>query len=114
MAIVNAVVLGAFRCPARDGGHGYGYGLRLLVDIGFKEDDTCFVSHYRGYRIEWKFSERNRDLIYKIIDVVGVESWACLTGHHIRVKEDMNGESIKSIGNLLRDDWVDLPEVKDK
>ena len=112
MEIVEAAVLAAFRCTALD--DPLGYGLVLGVEVRVKEGDTYVVSHYRGKRFELRFSRRNLDLIYKIRDVVGVNSWGRLKGHRIRVKINMNGESIQSIGNLLRDDWVVLPEVKDK
>ncbi len=47
----------------------------------------------------------------KIIEVVGVRSWEDLKGKHVRVKGGGHSGPVESIGNFLKDDWVNVGEL---
>ena len=48
------------------------------------------------------------DLIARILEVVGVNSWEELQGKHIRVKSNGFGGRVTKIGNLIKEDWFDF------
>lgn len=53
-------------------------------------------------------TKKGAELIPRIIDVVGVETWEQLAGQYIRVEDNGIGESISKIGNLIEDNWLDF------
>lgn len=48
------------------------------------------------------------ELIHKILQIVGVDSWEDLSGKYIRVKADW--EKVYAIGNILEDRWLNFGE----
>lgn len=50
------------------------------------------------------------EFIMRVLEVVGVENWEDLPGHHIRVK--FTPTKILAIGNILEDVWFDPSELK--
>lgn len=46
-------------------------------------------------------------IIPQILKVVGVKTWEELKGQYIRVEFDQN-HNINAIGNLIKDEWLDL------
>ena len=48
------------------------------------------------------------ELIDRILEVVGVNSWEELQGKHIRVKSNGYGGRVTKIGNLFKEDWLDF------
>ena len=66
-----------------------------------------------GYSLE-KYDEHEKkrvvcfELIDRILEVVGVNSWEELQGKHIRIKSRGFGGRITKIGNLFKDDWLDF------
>lgn len=42
--------------------------------------------------------------------VVGVSKWEDCNGKYIRVVSNGLGKSITKIGNLMKDEWLDIPE----
>lgn len=53
-------------------------------------------------------TKKGAELIPRILDVVGVETWEQLAGQYIRVEDNGIGESISKIGNLIEDNWLDF------
>lgn len=51
-------------------------------------------------------------VIPKILKVVGVKTWEELKGQYIRVEFDQN-HNINAIGNLIKDEWLDLNKFFD-
>lgn len=54
------------------------------------------------------------DLIEKILNVVGVQTWEELEGKVIRIEKGPWGSSITRIGNVLKDEWLDMDEIAEK
>lgn len=50
------------------------------------------------------------DLIARIMEVVGVGKWEDCKGKYIRVVSNGLGRSITKIGNIMKDEWLDIPE----
>lgn len=50
------------------------------------------------------------DLIARIMKVVGVSKWEDCKGKYIRVVSNGLGRSITKIGNIMKDEWLDIPE----
>lgn len=48
------------------------------------------------------------ELLFRIMEVVGVDSWEALKGQHIRAKADRG--KVYAIGNFLKDDWLDFEQ----
>lgn len=53
-------------------------------------------------------TKKGAELIPRILDVVGVETWEQLAGQYIRVEDNGIGKSISKIGNLIEDNWLDF------
>lgn len=64
-----------------------------------------------GYLGADKFSAENGhglEAMMHIMDVVGVDTWEKLKGQLVRVKTGDWGDSVKVIGNIMKDDWFDI------
>ena len=75
-----------------------------------------FVVSIGGYCLD-KYDENKRkriayhksfELIDRILEVVGVSTWEELQGKYIRVKINGFGCRVTKIGNLIKDDWLDV------
>jgi hypothetical protein len=47
-------------------------------------------------------------VIMRILEVVGVDTWEELKGKYIRIKDCHLGDRVSSIGNLMKNEWVDF------
>lgn len=61
---------------------------------------------YLGAR-EFKGSASGLEAIMRIMDIVGVEDLINFKGKHVRVATKGWGNSVKIIGNFIKDDWFD-------
>ena len=50
------------------------------------------------------------DLLTRIMKVVGVSKWEDCKDKYIRVVSKGWGSSIAKIGNIMKDEWLDIPE----
>ena len=48
------------------------------------------------------------EMIDRILEVVGVNSWEELKDSYIRVESNGLGYRVTKIGNLIKDDWLDF------
>jgi hypothetical protein len=85
----------------------------LGLDIA---DGTSCV--FGGYALD-KYNEETKKrycppysmgLITRIMKVVGVSKWEDCKGEYIRVVSNGWGRSITKIGNLMKDEWLDILE----
>ena len=56
------------------------------------------------------FYVKNMEVISKILDIVGVDTWEDLPGKYIRIKDNGLGSIIEEIGNLMEEKWFNLRE----
>lgn len=82
----------------------------------------CVLGGYaldQAYRIKlsessWEYERKSSpaglDCMRKIMEVVGVRSWEELKGKYIRYEDGGWGSSITKIGNILKNDWIDIKE----
>lgn len=61
-------------------------------------------------RITRKYSTKSFELISRILEVVGVRRWEDLKGKYLRFEDPGLGQTVKRIGNILTDDWLDFKE----
>lgn len=54
------------------------------------------------------YSPKSMEIISKILEVVGVDSWEDLKGKYIRVKDEGWCSTINEIGNLMDDKWFNF------
>ena len=54
------------------------------------------------------YSPKSMEIISKILDVVGVDSWEQLPGKYIRFTYDGGGSVINEIGNITKDKWLNI------
>ena len=64
----------------------------------------------KGYLDAEKFSGSDKGIEYimRIMDTVGVSKFNDMVGKSIRVATKSWGDSVKIIGNLIRDKWFDV------
>lgn len=74
-------------------GNGWGCGIGGYSLVGFDTDPPTYATV---------------EALMKICDVVGVDNWEDLPGKYCRVKMDC--QTVKVIGNIIKDDWFDLKE----
>lgn len=55
----------------------------------------------------------NDNIIRAILDTVGVSKWSQLKGKYCRIKTEW-GSSVKDIGNIVDDKWINLQELYEK
>lgn len=48
------------------------------------------------------------NMIMRILEVVGVNTWEELKGKYIRIKNAKLGDRVYSIGNLMKEEWIDF------
>lgn len=48
------------------------------------------------------------NLIMRILEVVGVDTWEELEGKYIRIKNAKLGDRVSAIGNLMKEEWIDF------
>lgn len=85
----------------------------IVVDIS--DGTACVIG---GYVLdEYNNNTKKRqccpysmDLIAQIMKVVGVGKWEDCKGKYIRVVSNGLGRSITKIGNIMKDEWLDIPE----
>lgn len=56
------------------------------------------------------FQAESMEIIAKILDVVGVDTWEDLKGKYIRIKDNGWGSTVDEIGNLMEDKWLNIRE----
>lgn len=56
------------------------------------------------------FKGESMEIISKILDVVGVDSWEQLTDKYIRIKDNGWGSTVDEIGNLMEERWLNIRE----
>lgn len=75
----------------------------------------CGVGGYAldGHDRETKtrvFSAKSMEVVSKILEVVGVDTWEKLPNKYIRIKVNGWGSTIDEIGNLMEDKWFNIRE----
>ena len=60
------------------------------------------------------YSPKSMEIVSKILNVVGVESWEDLPGKYIRFKDNGWGCTVDEIGNVIEDKWLNLREFFSK
>lgn len=48
------------------------------------------------------------NVIMRILKVVGVDTWEELEGKYVRIKDIHLNDRVSSIGNLMREEWVNF------
>lgn len=89
--------------------------MTFMLHIQF---DTCVSCGVGGYVLdeydpETKtriFKPKSMEVISKILDVVGVNSWEELPEKYIRFEDNGWGSTVTKIGNIMEDKWVDFKE----
>ena len=56
------------------------------------------------------FRSESMEVISKILDVVGVDTWEELPGKYIRIKDNGWGSTVDEIGNLMEEKWFNIRE----
>lgn len=85
------------------------------IFVKFDEHTTCGIG---GYTLDMYSRKEGRrvcppesmELISEILRVVGVDTWEDLKGKYIRIEDEGWGKSIKKIGNIMKDEWIDIPK----
>ena len=54
------------------------------------------------------FKAESMEIIAKILDVVGVDTWEDLKGQYIRIKDNGWGSTVDEIGNLMEEKWINI------
>ena len=54
------------------------------------------------------FKAESMEIIAKILDVVGVDTWEDLKGQYIRIKDNGWGSTVNEIGNLMEEKWINI------
>lgn len=54
------------------------------------------------------FQAKSMEVISKILDVVGVNTWEELPGKYIRFEDNGWGSTVTKIGNIINDKWFDM------
>ena len=77
-----------------------------------------WVTNYGGYGIgkgylgakEFSGFDKGLEVMMRIMDVVGVDTWEGLKGKFVRVKKSSLGQPITTIGNLIKNNWFDIKD----
>lgn len=108
MEIKNAKITSTFLGREE---HGI-FTFSIFVDIA--GGSCCGIGNYAldycGENNKRVFRAKSAEAISQILDVVGVKSWEELKGKYIRVKDEGWGSTIKAIGNLMSEKWIDFDE----
>lgn len=89
--------------------------LMFMLHIEFDSCISCGVGGYALDEYDYKtktrvFSAKSIEVIAKILEVVGVDSWEELPGKYIRFEDNGWGSRITKIGNIMDDKWLDFKE----
>ena len=89
--------------------------MTFSIYIKFDKCVGCGIGGYAldEYNKETKtrvFRAESMEVISKILETVGVETWEQLPGKYIRIKDNGWGSTIDEIGNLMEDKWFNLRE----
>lgn len=76
-------------------GNGWGCGIGGYSLVGYDTDPPT-----------WETVE----VLARICKVVGVDNWEDLKGKYVRVKRRDGWDTVKTIGNIIKDEWFDLEE----
>lgn len=71
---------------------------------------------FGGWAIDQYDKEKDRrvgtsygmNMIMRILEVVGVDTWEELKGKYIRIKHTKFEDRVFSIGNLMKEEWIDF------
>lgn len=88
--------------------------LTFFINIRFDGRSHC--SSVGGYCLDEYdpanetrvYSAKSMEIISKILEVVGVNTWEELPGKYIRFEDNGWGHSIVKIGNIMEDKWLDV------
>lgn len=69
----------------------------------------CIGHGYLGAEA-FEGSTTGTESIMRIMDMVGVERWEDLVGHYVRVVDPGWGNTVTTIGNIIKDKWFDCRE----
>ena len=69
-----------------------------------------------GYALDYYNKEKGKrigsaygmNLVMRILEVVGVDTWEELKGKYIRINGVHLGDRVTAIGNLMKDEWIDF------
>ena len=69
-----------------------------------------------GYALDYYNKEKGKrigsaygmNLIMRILEVVGVDTWEELKGKYIRINRIHLGDKATAIGNLMKEEWIDF------
>ena len=89
--------------------------LTFGISVDISDGTTCVIG---GYALdEYNKNTKKRqccaysmDLLTRIMKVVGVSKWEDCKNKYIRVVSNGLGGSITKIGNLMKDEWLDIPD----
>ena len=104
-AQITSVTLGYGDCGV------FSFGLSLYTSDG----KHCTFGRYPLDEYDMKTGKRicsahSMRIIAEIIETVGVKKWEDCKGKYIRVVSNGLGRSITKIGNIMKDEWLDIPE----
>ena len=89
--------------------------LTFMIYIKFESSIHCGVGGYCLDEYDPKsetrvFSAKSMEVISKILEVVGVNSWEELPGKYIRFEDEGWESTVTKIGNIMEDKWIDFKE----
>lgn len=89
--------------------------LTFMLYIEFDSGISCGVGGYVLDEYDPKsetriFKAKSMEVISKILEVVGVNSWEDLPGKYIRFEDNGWGSYVTKIGNIMEDKWINFPE----
>lgn len=90
----------------------------IMTFMLFVKFDSCVSCGVGGYSLDQYdpdtktrvFKAKSMEVISKILDVVGADSWEKLPGKYIRFEDNGWGSRITKIGNIIEDKWIDFEE----
>ena len=89
--------------------------MTFMIYINFNSEVHCGIGNYVLDEYDPKtktrvFKAESMEIISKILDVVGVNSWEELPGKYIRFEDSGWGSIVTKIGNIMEDKWLDFKE----
>lgn len=90
--------------------HGiFTFSISVVIEGG----RICSIGNYglsQTIHGEEQYTAKTSEAICRILKVVGVDSWEQLKGQYIRVEYNGLDAGIHTMGNLMKDEWVNLKE----
>lgn len=68
----------------------------------------CYLGHGYLGATKFKGSPKGIEMIAQIMNIVGVERFNEMKGKYIRVAVKSGGDTIKIIGNIIKNQWFDV------